>query len=245
VTGRRLAIGAAGVALIALIGVGAAYAYFFSGLRSAPQPLALATPTPGASASAGATPAAAADLAGSWKVASGSQAEWRVSEVFVGTTSAHQAVGRTSGVSGGLAVQQAASGLAASSLNFSADLTQLASVDQVAGRDVSQRDQLVRQALSTSRFPTASFQSSQAVAIPTGLAAGQQVQLSVPGQLTIHGVTKDVAATVMVQISGAEVQVAGSVPTDMGTFNITPPSAPFVTVDKNVTLGFALNLSRA
>ncbi|HEY8641480.1 MAG TPA: YceI family protein [Candidatus Dormibacteraeota bacterium] len=242
-TRGRLAFAGAGVALIALLGIGAAYAYFFSGLRSAPPPLALATPTPGASSSA--TPAAAGELAGTWKVASGSQAEWRVSEVFVGTTSPHNAVGRTSGVSGGLTVQPGASGLEASGLNFTADLTQLASVDTVAGRDVSQRDQLVRQSLSTRTFPTATFQSSQPVAIPAGLAAGQQVQVSVAGQLTIHGVTKDVTATVMVQMSGAQVQAAGTIPTDMGTFNITPPFAPFVTIDKTVTIGFLLNLSRS
>jgi hypothetical protein len=31
----------------------------------------------------------------------------------------------------------------------------------------------------------------------------------------------------------------------MGTFNITPPFAPFVTIDKTVTIGFLLNLSRS
>jgi polyisoprenoid-binding protein YceI len=243
VTRRRLAFAGAGVALIALLGIGGAYAYFFSGLRSAPPPLALATPTPGASSSA--TPAAPGDLAGTWKVASGSQAEWRVTEVVLATNTPHSAVGRTSGVTGGLTVQQDASGLTASNLTFTADLTQLASVDQLAGHDVSQRDQLVRQSLRVSQFPQATFASAEAVAIPAGLTTGQQVQLSLPGQLTIRGVTKDVTATVMVQESGGEVQAAGSIPTDMATFNVPPPNAPFVTVGKNVTIGFALNLSRS
>jgi polyisoprenoid-binding protein YceI len=238
---RSLGLAAGALVLIALLGAAVGYAYFFSGLRTAPMPLALTTPTPGAGATAS---PGARTLAGSWKVASGSQAEWRVSEVFAGTTSAHQAVGRTSGVSGGLTIQQSAGALDAANLNFTADLTQLASVDQVAGRDVSQRDRLVSQALGVSRYPSATFQSSQAMPIPAGLTAGQQVQLSVPGQLTIHGVTKDITATVMVQMSGEQVQAAGSIQTDMATFNIASPSAPFVTVDKNVTIGFALNLAR-
>ena len=240
-TRRRAGIAAGAAVLIALLGVAAAYAYFFSGLRSAPPPLALKTPTPGATAS----PAASGDLAGNWKVASGSQAEWRVTEVVLASNTPHSAVGRTSGVAGGLTVEQAASGLTASNLTFAADLTQLASVDQLAGHDVTQRDQLVRQSLLVSQFPQATFVSAQAVAIPAGLTSGQQVQLSVPGQLTIRGVTKDVTASVMVQQSGALVQAAGTIPTDMATFSIPPPYAPFVTLDKNVTIGFVLNLARA
>lgn len=242
---RRLLIAAGALALLILLGGGAAgYTYFFSGLRTAPKPLAIATPTPGASATP--TPAAGGSLAGSWSVAAGSQAEWRVSEVFAGTSSPHQAVGRTSGVAGTLRVQDSGSGLTATSLQFTADLSQLASVDQVVGHDVRQRDQLVRQALGVNRFPTATFQSSQAVALPAGFTDGQQVQLTVPGQLTIHGVTKDVTVTVsQLQLSGPQVQAAGTIQTSMGAFNIDPPSAPFATVDQNVTIGFLLNLAKS
>jgi polyisoprenoid-binding protein YceI len=234
---RRYLVPAAGVPVLAALAVLAVYAYFFSGLRSAPAPLALSTPTPGASAS----PPASGDLSGAWKVASGSQAEWRVKELFAGESSQHGAVGRTTAVSGDLTV----SGQEVSSFSFSADLSQLASVDTVFGHDVRQRDQVVRQALGTGQFPLATFKSSQAVAVPAGLAAGQQVQLQVPGQLTIHGVTEDVTATVTVQLSGTQVEAAGSIPTDMQSFNIQAPRAPFVTVDPNVTIGFVINLSKS
>ena len=169
-----------------------------------------------------------------------------MSEVFAGFPSPHSAVGRTSSVTGTLTVQDTGSGLSAQNLSFSADLSGLASVDQVEGHDVRQRDQLVRQALSVNRFPTATFQSTQAVALPAGFADGQQVQLTVPGQLTIHGVTKDVTVSVtQLQISGSQVQAAGTIQTTMADFNIQPPSAPFVTVDRNVTIGFLLNLAKA
>jgi polyisoprenoid-binding protein YceI len=234
---RNLFIAGGALVVLALIGFGAAYAYFFSGLRSAPPPLALATPTPGASATA--APTAAASLDGTWTVASGSQAEYRVSEVFAGTTSSHQAVARTSGVSGGVTV----TGLEASNLNFTAQLTQLASVDTVQGYQVSNRDRLVQQSLQTSQYPTAVFKAGT-VTLPADVAAGRQVQLSVPGQLTIHGVTKAVTATVTLQVAGAQVQAAGQIKTDMATFNINPPSAPFTTVDRNVEIDVLLNFTK-
>lgn len=237
---RNILIGAGALVLIAVIGFGAAYAYFFSGLRSAPPALALATPTPGASATA--APAAAA-LDGTWTVAAGSLAEYRVNEVFAGTPSPHQAVARTSAVSGGLTV----TGLEAGNLTFTAQLGSLTSVDSVAGLtnfNVSNRDRLVQQSLQTSQFPTAVFKAA-AVTLPANVAGGDQVQVSVPGQLTIHGVTRDVTATVTVQVSGTEVQAAGQIKTDMATFNINPPSAPFTTVDRNVEIDVLLRLARS
>jgi len=240
---RLLLAGAAALALVVLAAGAAGYTYFFSGLRTTPKPLALATPTPGASASAA---PAGSDVAGSWKVASGSQAEWRVTEVFAGTSLPHQAVGRTSGVTGSLTVEGSGASLSATNFSFTADLSQLASVDQVIGRDVSQRDQLVRRALSVSSNPDATFQSSQAVTLPAGFTDGQQVQLTVPGRLTIHGVTRDVSVTVtQLQLSGSQVQAAGTIQTTMSTFNIQPPSAPFVTVDQNVTIGFLITFAKA
>ncbi|MEP7105337.1 MAG: YceI family protein [Chloroflexota bacterium] len=233
---RNLLLAGGALAVIALLGFGAAYAYFFSGLRSAPPPLALATPTPGASASA----VPAGELAGIWTVASGSQAEYRVNEVFAGQTSSHQAVARTSALSGGLTV----AGLQVSNLTFTAQLASLTSVDTVSGYQVSNRDRLVQQSLQTSQFPDAVFKAAS-FTLPTDVTAGQQVQVVVPGQLTIHGVTRDVTASVTLQVAGGQVQALGIVNTDMATFNITPPRAPFTTVDQKVEIDVKLNFSRA
>lgn len=179
---RNLLVGVGAVALLVVLAAAAGgYAYFFSGLRTAPKPLALATPTPGASVAA--TPTPAGDLTGNWKV---------------------------------------------------------------AGRDVSERDHLVSQSLAVNRFPNATFQSSQIVALPTGFSDGQQVQLPVPGQLTIRGVTQDVTVNVTrLRLAGSQVQAAGMIQTTMGAFGVPPPRAPFVTLDQNVTIGFALNFARA
>src|SRR5579872_4332651 len=96
---RRLtyALVAAGV-LVVLAG-GGAYVYFFSGLRTSPQQLALQSASPTASAST-----STAGLAGKWTVGTGSLAGYRVNELFAGQSSKHQAVARTSGVSGSIHV---------------------------------------------------------------------------------------------------------------------------------------------
>src|SRR5205823_14571743 len=98
-TRRNLLLGVGALVVLGLLGAGAAgYTYFFSGARTAPQPLALATPTPGATPSA--TPAPAAGLAGSWSVAAGSQAEWRGSQGLAGGPPPPPAVGLPPGRAG-------------------------------------------------------------------------------------------------------------------------------------------------
>src|SRR5450756_1014265 len=83
----------AGIVAIALIAVGG-YVYFFSNLRSSPPSLALsANPT------AIAAPTSTT-LAGAWTVTTGSQARYRVKELFVGETAKHDAVAQTTSVTG-------------------------------------------------------------------------------------------------------------------------------------------------
>jgi polyisoprenoid-binding protein YceI len=119
----------------------------------------------------------------------------------------------------------------------------LHSVDQVLGRDVTQRDFVVQRALSVSRFPNATFSAGSA-AVPDTVSAGP-VDLSIPGMLTVHGVTKPVTATAKAQVSGGRIEIAGSVVTNMADFGIDPPAAPFVTVDQGVTIEFDIFLTRS
>ena len=142
---------AAGLAIIVVMGA-AAYAYFFSGLRTSPASLGLSTP------SASSSPTAATGLAATWKVTTGSLAGYRVQELFVGESSKHLAVARTSSVSGGLTISGDSSGYQVSGIMLTADLTSLHSVDQVAGRNVSQRDGIVMGQLATQQFPNAPSQ---------------------------------------------------------------------------------------
>ena len=75
--------------------------------------------------------------------------------------------------------------------------------------------------------------------------SSQQVTVSVPGQVTIHGVTKDVTATAKAQVIGGKIEIAGSVSTLMTDYGVSPPSVPFTTVDPQVTIEFDIFLAKA
>jgi polyisoprenoid-binding protein YceI len=237
VRARILVVVGAVVAVIALAG-GAGYIYYFSGLRTAPAQLGLsATPT------AATTPATTGSLTGSWTVTTGSVAGYRIKELFVGQASKHEAVARTSAVTGGLTVGGDSSGYQVSSFTLTADLTSLHSVDSVAGRDVTQRDGVVSRQLDVQQFPNATF-TATSVAIP-GTISSQSVDVSVTGKLTIHGVTKDVAVTAKAQLVGGKAEIAGSTSIVMTDYGVSPPQVPFVTVDSTLLIEFDIFLTRS
>jgi polyisoprenoid-binding protein YceI len=234
---RILIAGVAVVAAVALAG-GGAYVYFFSGLRSTPATLGLSA-TPNASPTA----TTSTGLAGSWTVTTGSLAGYRVKELFVGQSSKHEAVARTSTVSGTVAVSgDATSGYEVSAITIRAVLTNLHSIDSVAGRDVTQRDGVVSRQMDLQQFPNATFIASS-LSVP-GPVTSQTIELSIPGKLTIHGVTKDVTATAKAQEAGGKLEIAGSVAIDMTDYGVSPPAVPFVTVDSQVTVEFDIFLTK-
>ena len=231
---RILVAVAAVVAVVALSG-GAAYVYYFSGLRSAPAQLGLSA-TPTAATSPTATPTTPTSLTGSWTVTSGSLAGYRIKELFVGQASKHEAVARTSAVTGGLTVTGSSSGYQVSSLTFTADVTSLHSVDSVAGRDVTQRDGVVSRQLDVQQFPNATFTATSA-SVP-GAISSQAVDVTVTGKLTIHGVTKDVTVNGKAQLAGDKAEIAGSTSIVMTDYGVSPPQVPFVTVDSTLLIEF-------
>jgi polyisoprenoid-binding protein YceI len=235
---RVLVAAAAGLVALAVI-AGGAYVYFFSGLRTSPAQLGLSA-TPAATSSP-ATPSTG--LAGTWTVASGSKAGYRVKELFVGQTAKHEAVARTSTVSGGLTVSGDSSSYQVSALTFSAGLADLHSEDQVAGRDVAQRDGIVSRQLNVQQFPTATFTAVSA-SVPGSVTSGQ-VDVTVPGKLTIHGVTKDVTATAKAQVVGNKIEIAGTISIDMNDYGVSPPQFPFTAVDSVVTIEFDVFMTKA
>src|SRR2546427_12867152 len=234
---RRLWIPIVAVAALALLGSAGAYAYFFSGLRTSPPSLALSThsasPATGASANAG-----------TWQIATGSVVGYRVKEQFVGQTSSHEAVARTGDVTGQVTIAQTGSSYQMTSAKITVQLSGLASVDSVAGYNVTNRDRIVQRSLDVSWFPTAVFEA-QSVTLPAGAETGQTVTVSVPGKLTIHRVTKDVTATRQQGVTRGRAQIAGSIATDMTDYGISPPSVGFTTVQPAVTIEFQLSLTQA
>jgi polyisoprenoid-binding protein YceI len=238
----RILVGVAVVVgLVALAG-GAGYVYYFSGLRSAPEQLGLSA-TPTATTSPSATPTAAASLTGTWTVTTGSVAGYRIKELFAGQASKHEAVARTSAVSGGLTVSGDPSGYKIGDLTFTAGLATLHSVDTVAGRDVTQRDGVVSRQLDVQQFPAATFTATSASV--AGAVSSQAVDVTVTGKLTIHGVTKDVSIKAKAQLAGDKAEIAGSTSIVMTDYGVSPPQVPFVTVDSTLLIEFDIFLARS
>ena len=235
---RRMFIGGAigGVLLLGAIGV--AIVYFFAFPSSAPGKLSLAsTSSPTASTSASASPATAS--AGSWTVTSGSQAGYRVRETlaFVGAPS--DAVGRTSSVHGTVTINGSGTSYSVSAASLTVDVNTLTS-------DRSMRDQRIHSmGLQSDRYPTAAFTLGSPITLPADAANGQVFTASATGQLTIHGVTKTVTIPIQARLTGAQIQLAGSITFPFSEFGMTPPSiGGFVSVQDNATMEFAVNLGR-
>jgi polyisoprenoid-binding protein YceI len=141
---------------------------------------------------------------------------FRVAEVLdrIGET---EAVGRTPAVSGELV----ASGTTIESALIEADLTAIKS-------DQSRRDPAIQRALNTGEFPLATFESSGPVDLGALPIDGEPFTASVPGTITIHGVSQEATMDMTGQRVGDVVVVVGILPLDFTSFGITMPTAPVV-----------------
>jgi len=201
--------------------------------HQAPAPLALRTPVAGSAQSS---------LAGTWKVTTGSEAGYRVKEKFINQPATTEAVARTPKVTGSLVVAPSGSELVATKIHFTADLTALVSQDRYANYQVFQRDSFVRDIyLETNRFPTADFTASS-VRMSADLTTA--IPLSVNGNLNVHGFTKPAVAQMQVQLSGNQVEIAGSINIDMRDFAIVPPDIAFTTAEPQAVIEFDIFLDR-
>jgi polyisoprenoid-binding protein YceI len=235
---RRTLIAAivAGGLTLGAAGVGVAYFVVFAG--SSPQKLTLSSPTPTASGSATAD-ATALSGTGTWIVASGSLAGYRVREQLAALAAPSDAVGRTSSITGSVTITQSSSGDTVAAASLTVNVNTLTS-------DRSMRDQRLHQmGLESDRYPTATFVLSSPIALPAGASSGQVVNVSATGQLTIHGVTRTVTIPIQARLNGSQVEIAGSISFPFSEFGMTPPSiGGFVTVQDNATMEFDIKLAQ-
>jgi polyisoprenoid-binding protein YceI len=78
-----------------------------------------------------------------------------------------------------------------------------------------------------------------------GSVTGAPADVTLLGKLTIHGVTKDVTATAHAQVVGDKIEIAGRLTINMADYGVSPPRAPFVTVDPTATIDFDVFLVKA
>jgi polyisoprenoid-binding protein YceI len=226
------------VVIVALAIIGPfVYIHFFNG--DAPAPLTLSSSgSPSSTAAAGGSSSGGAALTqatlnGAWKVDTGSQAGYRVSEVLVGQST--QAVGRTSSVTGTATI--ANDQLTAASMTV--DMKSVKS-------DKAQRDeQFQDQIMETSQFPTSTFVLTKPVDLSKLPTDGSTGSTTATGNLTLHGVTKSVDVPLQVKVDGSDIDVQGSVAVHFSDYNVANPSNGLAKVGDDGTMEFLVKLTKS
>ena len=210
-------------AVVVVIVAGAAGFWYFVLRDTAAPEASLEAIEQGSEAPAGTTPLGNPD--GTWTIVAGENvfAGYRIEELFGGETIKKTATGRTPAVSGTMTVQ----GNEITAVEVTADLTELTS-DQTR-RDNSQRDG----GLQTNTFPTATFTLTQPITLPSAPSEGMTADVEAVGDLTLHGVTRQVTIPLQTSLTNGRVNVAGGAPIVLADFDIDAPNTPFVAVDEN------------
>jgi polyisoprenoid-binding protein YceI len=190
---------AAAAALIVLVIVAAGA---FIKLQPTLAPLAL----PAAAAHAPVGP-----LDGTWHVAAGSAAGFRVRESFLGF--GNDTVGRTSAVTGTVVI----SGQQVTRASFRVDLSAIT----VNGKTQPQ----AARSLGTQAHPDATITLVGPVTLGPAFATGATVSVTVSARLTLHGVSHQVAFPVSGRRDGSALQLAGAIPVTFSAWHITGPTA--------------------
>ncbi len=170
-------------------------------------------------------------LSGTWSVTEGSYAGYRVNEVLQGT---HVTVtGRTEEVTGTLT----ADGLTLTDAVVTVDVASISTPEPP--RDVYFRDV----ALEVSKFPEATFTLSEPVTAETP-TLGKPQSFEADGELTLHGVTREVTAELQAVLTADGGQVSGSIPITFEDYGVQAPSLGFVEVEDEGFVEFLLNLEQ-
>ncbi len=223
------------VAVVSVAAFGATYLLFFT--PEAPAPVTLNDPQDQ-------SPAAARsedfDPVGTWAVQEGSETGYRVREKLARLPAPSDAVGRTTAVTGGFELSGEPGSYTVSNISVRVDVSKLAS-------DSPRRDNALRErGLETDRYPTATFTSRRLAELPGDIGDGEPVDLTLDGEIMIHGVTRQVSIPVEAQLVSRRIQVVGSLTIPMADFGIEPPSvANIVSVQPTGTLEFDLILEKA
>ncbi len=204
-------------------------------------PSAAATGAPTSSLARTATPidATPEGIAGTWSVGDGSVVGYRVREQLGGVAAVTDAVGRTDAVMGSATIGADGLGVSVTAATFEADLAELQSDD---GR----RDRRIRSiGLESDQFPTASFTLTSPVAVGAEALTGATTDVSLTGDLKIHGVTRRVTIDGQARLAGDRIEIVASLTFPFTDFEMTPPDiAGFVQVQEDATLEVLLILMK-
>ncbi|HEV8697646.1 MAG TPA: YceI family protein [Candidatus Limnocylindrales bacterium] len=239
------------LALVAIAAIAAggfiAYDQVLRGDSVAGLTLPASTPTAAASSEpATAAPAASGEpgtssgVTGTWNVTTDSEAGYRVRERLANLPAESDAIGRTSDVSGSITVEANGDGARLTGGTLTVDTTTITS-------DEDRRDNRLRsEGLQTDQFPTATFTVTEPVDVPAAALAGTAADVTLTGDLTLHGVTKSVEIPAQAQLLGNTMQVAGSLTFPLSDFEISPPNVGgfILSIADEGTLEFLVSFSK-
>lgn len=187
------------------------------------------TPTTAAPAAGGDT----TEVSGRWRPTSESVLGYRVKEVLLGQSA--EGVGRTSDVTGSMTIDGA-----------SVDTVELVADMKTVKSDESRRDgQFQGRIMETATYPTATFKLTQPLVLSNVPTDNAVVDAQATGDLTLHGVTKEVSFTLKAQRDGAKIKVNGTIPIVFADFGIDNPSGGPARTEDNGLLEFTVVFGRA
>ncbi len=171
-------------------------------------------------------------IEGTWTVGDQSVVGYRVSEQLFGQSA--DAVGRSEGVTGELTIE----GTTVTDASFEVDMATFES-------DESRRDgQFEGRIMEVDQFPTATFVLTAPVELGAEPADGERVEVVATGDLTLHGVTREVTVPLVAQRNGSTFAVDGSVTVTFADYEIDDPSGGPASVGSDGELEVLLVLTR-
>ena len=173
------------------------------------------------------------------EIMDGSYASYRVTEQLAGISFPNDAIGTTPTVAGTMVI--AADGSIAPGSKLTIDLRNLKS-------DQDQRDGYVKnRTLEVEKFPYAEFVPTKIQGLPLMIPTQGQTGFQLTGNMTIHGVTKEVTFQGIATF-GRDSTVAGRGKTSFsfGTFGLTKPTlARLISVEDKIDLEVVFRFKRS
>ncbi len=231
----RWVIGAVVVIVVLAVAGPFVYFHFIEGNSPAPLSLKPGASAPGTqSASPVSSQAASGPVAGRWTVASGSRVGYRVREILAGQS--HTAVGRSSSVTGSMAIK----GATVKTATFTVKMATIHT-------DSAQRDaQFDGRIMDVARYPDGTFALTRPISLTPLPAAGTIRTYRATGNLTLHGQTRPVTFPVAAELTSGGIEVQGSIPVVFSKWGIPNPSfTGFVTTQNHGIMEFLLDFRPA
>jgi polyisoprenoid-binding protein YceI len=174
------------------------------------------------------------------EIKAGTTARYKVREQLAGVPFPSDAVGTTQGVTGIIVVGP--DGSLGPDSKVTVDLKSITS-------DQALRDGYVQsRVFETDKYPTLVFVPKRAVGLPAPLPSSMQAQagFQLVGDMTLHGVTREVTWNVVATFWNDTVAGHATTTTDFQTFNLSKPSlARLLSVDDKIELEIEFKAQRS